>query len=158
MSPRLRRPEDLFADTGDPGDLSGTAAATGTETDPGMDPLAGMVPSGGPDEQGLAAMLNPSAGGVPTSGPNLGADLSATVTNPGDAALAQGMGGGMDPGMDPGMMGGEPGGPMDPGMDPEELQAEEMAAALEDPSTPPDERNQIIQQMQIAARRKLAGV
>lgn len=138
-----KRPLDTFAETGAPGDMSGTAAAAGTES---FDPLAAMAPAGGPpgDQQGIAAMLQPSGGSVPTSGPNLGPDLSAAVTNPGDAALSQGMDAG--------------GGGMDPGQDPDMLAAQQMEQQLQDPSLPPDQRAQIMQQLQLAARRRLAGV
>lgn len=42
--------------------------------------------------------------------------------------------------------------------DPEEAAAAEMQAALENPSTPPDQRALIQQQLELAARRRLAGV
>lgn len=135
MDPRRKRPEDLFAETGMPGDLSGTAAPVGDEA--AMDPLMGMVPPTS-QEPGIAAMLNPQGGGAPTDGPTFGQDLSSGITNPGDAALGAE---GMTPEEDPAMM-----------------QADQMMAAMQDPMADPDEKRIIEQQLQLAARRRLAGM
>lgn len=40
----------------------------------------------------------------------------------------------------------------------EDLQLQQMEAALNDPATPPEERAMLEQQLALAARRKLAGV
>jgi hypothetical protein len=40
----------------------------------------------------------------------------------------------------------------------EDIEVEEMAAALEDPNTPPEVKQQIEQQLALAARRQLAGL
>lgn len=42
-------------------------------------------------------------------------------------------------------------------MTPEEIEVEQMAAALEDPSVPPEQKAQIEQMLALAARRQLAG-
>lgn len=42
-------------------------------------------------------------------------------------------------------------------MTPEEIEVEQMAAALEDPTVPPEEKAQIEQMLALAARRQLAG-
>lgn len=137
MGPRRKRPEDIVAETGMPGELAGTAMPVGDETS--MDPLTAMAPpsagmgmAAGPE--GIAAMLDPSAGAAPTNGPAFGQELSAGITNPGDAALEAGV------------------------MDPAEIEAEQMSGILDDPSADPDERNLIAQQLQLAARRRMAGL
>jgi len=44
------------------------------------------------------------------------------------------------------------------GGDYEDLQLQQMEAALTDPATPPDQRAMLEQQLALAARRRLAGV
>lgn len=43
-------------------------------------------------------------------------------------------------------------------MAPEDIEIEQMTAALDDPNTPPDVRQEIEQQLALAARRQLAGL
>lgn len=45
-----------------------------------------------------------------------------------------------------------------PMQDPQDLEVEQMAAALEDPNTPPEVKQEIEQQLALAARRQLAGL
>ena len=139
---RRKKPIDVMADTGDIGDLSATAAPVGGEGD--LDSLAAMAPPSD-NEPGLAALLNPAGGGAApqgapiTNGPTFGQDLGAQVINPGDTALAAQ-------------------GPDMGGYDPQQEMADQMQAALSDPSTPPDQRQQILEQLQLEARRRLAGL
>jgi hypothetical protein len=149
---RRKKPIDSMAETGDMGDLGATAMPAGDEGD--LDPLAAMTPPMG-DEAGLQAMLDPmGGGGAVTDSPMLGEELSAGITNPGDAALDLG-GEGMP--MEEGM-----GMEQDPGLgleeDPAELEAAMMEESMGDPMTPPDEQALIQQQLQLAARRRLAGL
>lgn len=147
LLPRRKLPIDQMADTGDPGDVSATGAAVGDET--AMDPLAALAPPSN-DESGLASLLQPGGGqgadqgAPPTDGPMFGQALGQQVINPGDAALAQ--------------QGPDQGGMGDMGVDPEEEDAQMMQQMLDDPMTPPDQKAMIQQQLQLAARRRLAGL
>lgn len=94
-------------------------------------------------------------------------ELAPAAEGPEQAAVA--------PEMDLGSVGAEPA-PMDLGalggldevpdqglegldsMGPEDAQAEQMAMALDDPSTPPEIRAELEQQLALAARRQLAGL
>lgn len=46
----------------------------------------------------------------------------------------------------------------EPMQDPQDAEVEQMAAALDDPNTPPEVKQQIQQQLALAARRQLAGL
>jgi hypothetical protein len=113
------------------------------------------------DQTGLAGADTP-----PMAGPGVGApDPSAGAAPPMD--LGQAAEAPMTPPMDLGAMGqdsgaGDPGvdptGGMDQGATPEDLQVQQMAAALDDPNVPPEQKLQIQQQLSLAARRQLAGL
>ena len=95
------------------------------------------------------------AEGAPPGVSDLPAD-SDTLSTEDLAGLAGAEGGegmAMDPGMQPGM---EPG--LEGGIDPEEIELQELQAALEDPNTPPEMQQMIQQRLAMAARRRMAGV
>jgi hypothetical protein len=144
---RRRRPPDVYADTGDMGDLADTAAPVGTE---GLDATAGMPPGPGggmpptvPAGSEQAAALGPVEGGQmgapgpgmeapPSSGPEFGSQLAAGVLNPGDFANID--------------------------MDDEELAAQQMGSVLDNQDANPEERADVLRQLGLAARRRLAGL
>lgn len=110
------------------------------------------------DQTGLAgAELPPDAGmgGAPEPGPmDLGAMGGGADPMGIDPAAADPSMGGVDPGM-----GGDMGGGMGAEMPtPEDLQVQQMAQALDDPNIPPAQKQQIQQQLALAARRQLAGL
>jgi hypothetical protein len=116
-----------------PYDQTGLAGAdTPQMADPGVgapDPSAGAAPP-------------PDMGGMDQGAPPM--DLGGMASDPSMAPPAGG-------GAPPDLTGGTP-------PSPEDLQVEQMAAALEDPSVPPDQKMQIQQQLALAARRQLAGL
>lgn len=103
--------------------------------------LAGGGGVQGPD---LAALLPPDAGGM-SPGPVMGGGLGGGLEG---GAMDAGAGTDALTGQDLAAMGGE--------VDPEAAEVEELLAALEDPNTPPEMRDQIEQQIAIAARRRMA--
>jgi hypothetical protein len=129
---RRRRPEDVMADTGDIGDLSATAMPTGTEGLELGGPMPGTAPAGAEAMGGnpMAAAMGP-----PTSGPTLGQDLAGSIVNPGDVAMGA-----------------------DLGLEGEEAIADGMASVLDNPEASPEERNEVLAQLGLAARRRLGGI
>lgn len=94
--------------------------------------------------QSSPAVPPPSDGGQPM-------DLGAMGAPPEQAPMDLG-GLGDQGGAPPPQMG------MGGDMAPEDIQAEQLAAALEDPNLPPAQKQQIEQELQLAARRQLAGL
>lgn len=130
------------------------AAAPGMPVAIPSDQTAPVDPSMAP-----APAPSPEPGGSPMPG------AGAPTPPPGVNSMLAAMGSqSTDPTMDPTSFQGDTGQMSDDqlasmtGQDPTEADAQAMAAALDDPSVPPDQKQLIQQQIALAARRKLAGV
>lgn len=101
-------------------------------------------PGGGPQDQGLDLLSSMGQNAAPPGG-GLGG-----LAGPDPS---QGLGGGNTDqltGADLGSMGGD-------AMDPDAAQVDQMLQMLQDPNTPPDQKQMIQAQIAMAAKRRLAG-
>lgn len=102
----------------------------------GLDQMGGGGSVGAPDGGGLAALFGGDAQGAPPAGAVPGGSTDDLTGND-LAALSQ---------------------PLGDLQSPEDQQIAQMDAALDDPATPPEVKAQLMQQLDLAARRRLAGL
>jgi hypothetical protein len=134
---------------------------------------ASALPPGAPDMGALGTNTAPTGGGLEGLLAQLGGGGAPDAG--GGAGLGGAMPGALDPtagaGGDPAGLGGaastddltgndlaalsQPIGGMD---SPEDAEVAQLEAALNDPNTPPDQQQQLAQMLDLAARRRLAGL